>query len=95
MNFKIMITERGKVISHKGTSVRTPTEIILNKQETEFIISQLRQLGITQYVCEEYVPEKKMPVQKKQHNNEKIGPIVEELTEESPVTLLRQLAREN
>ena len=95
MKFKITITERGKTISHRGTTVRTPTEIILNKQETEFVVSQLRQLGITQFVCEEYVPEKKIPVQKEQCINEKIEPIVEELTEESPITLLRKLAREN
>jgi hypothetical protein len=95
MNFKITITERGKTISHRGTSVRTPTEIILNKQETELVISQLRQLGITQFVCEEYVPEKKISVQKEHLRNEKIEPIVEELTEDSPITLLRQLAKEN
>ena len=94
MNFKITITERGKTIKHRGTSVRTPTEIILNKHEADFVILQLRQLGITQYVCEEYVPEKKTPVQR-EHSNEKIEPIVEELTEETPSTLLRQLAREN
>lgn len=94
MNFKITITERGKTVSYKGTVIRTPTEIIANKNDSDLVISKLRQLGITQFTIEEYIPEKKVPVQKEQYTNEPIEPIIDELEETTPITLLKKLSSE-
>jgi hypothetical protein len=94
MNFKIKITEKGKTINYRGTPVRTPTEVILNEQETELLLSQLRQLSIGQFTIEKYIPEKKAVVLKEQPNNEKVEPTVEELADPLPPTLLEKLASE-
>jgi len=94
MNFKIKITEKGKTISYRGTAVRTPTEIILNKQETELLLSQLRQLSIKQFVLEEYTPEKKAVISKEQPIKEKVEPVIQELAETLPPTFLEKLASE-
>jgi transcriptional/translational regulatory protein YebC/TACO1 len=72
----------------------TITEVIANKNDSDLVISKLRQLGITQFTIEEYIPEKKVPVQKEQYTNEQIEPIIDELEETMPITLLKKLSSE-
>lgn len=93
MNYKLSISERGKVISFNGRTIRTPVEMVLSESQMQLVLSQMKQLGIVQYTCEAYsqtekkafsVKSSQPEVQKDKH--------IEKSLEVKPKSLLQKLA---
>jgi hypothetical protein len=93
MNYKLTISERGKIISFNGRAIRTPVEMILSESQMQLVLSQMKQLEIIQYTCEAFSPKEKnafsvkksQPEVQKDQNKEKPSEI-------KPKSLLQKLA---